>query len=34
MTGYDDNAISKQGMVAEDIDYISKPFSPAKLAKN
>ncbi len=33
MTGYDDNAISKQGMVAEDIDYISKPFSPAKLAK-
>jgi len=33
MTGYDDNAISKQGMVTEDIDYITKPFSPAKLAK-
>ncbi|WP_456408436.1 PAS domain S-box protein [Caldithrix abyssi] len=33
MTGYDDNAISKQGMVTEDIDYISKPFSPNKLAK-
>lgn len=33
MTGYDDNAISKQGMIAEDIDYISKPFAPAKLAR-
>ncbi len=33
MTGYDDNAMSKQGMITEDIDYITKPFSPKKLAK-
>ncbi|RMF59231.1 MAG: response regulator, partial [Calditrichaeota bacterium] len=33
MTGYDNNAITKQGMVIDDIEYISKPFSPQSLAK-
>ncbi len=32
MSGYDDNAISKHGMLEEGINYIQKPFSPSVLA--
>ncbi|RLD16063.1 hybrid sensor histidine kinase/response regulator [candidate division KSB1 bacterium] len=33
MSGYDDNAISKHGLLEEGINYISKPFSPKVLAE-
>jgi YesN/AraC family two-component response regulator len=32
MSGYDDNAISRHGLLNEGINYLQKPFSPKKLA--
>ncbi len=33
MSGYDDNAISRHGLLNEGINYLQKPFSPKKLAE-
>ncbi len=33
MSGYDDNAISRHGLLNEGINYLQKPFSPKKLGE-